>query len=193
MITFLFLQVIAIFFLWQTTGPASMAGIAVLVILAPVNGGILVSVYTKYQVGFWSTFFETRMHSSRMRTGRSLAVFRGVVPGPGGSWSRGVVPGRGGLLVGGLGFLVQGGYWSGGCLVLGGVPGPGRDGAWSGGGGFLVRGVYLVCGGSVRYIPWDQTRYPSTPPPGPDQVPPVNRITDRCKNITLAQLRCGRW
>ena len=41
---------------------------------------------------------------------------------------------------------------------------------------------------------------PGTPPPGPDQVhppgpdqlpPPVNRITDRCKNITLAQLRCG--
>ena len=50
LITFLFLQVIAIFFLWQTTGPASMAGIAVLVVLAPVNGGILVSVYTKYQV-----------------------------------------------------------------------------------------------------------------------------------------------
>ena len=29
-------------------------------------------------------------------------------------------------------------------------------------------------------------------PPGPDTPPPVNRITDTCKNITLAQLHCGR-
>ena len=49
------------------------------------------------------------MHSSRMRTGRSLAVFGGVylvpggVPGPGGcTWSREGVPGRG------EGYLVQG-------------------------------------------------------------------------------------
>ena len=25
----------------------------------------------------------------------------------------------------------------------------------------------------------------------PDRDPPINRITDRCKNITLPQLRCG--
>ena len=91
------------------------------------------------------------MHSSRMRTGHSLSVFGGGgdlvpggVPGPGGcTWSRGVY------------------------LVPGGVPGP--------------RGVYLVLGGctwsggctwgvSARYTP--QTR-PGTPPPGPDQVPPL--------------------
>ena len=104
------------------------------------------------------------MHSSRMRTGRSLSLFRegGVC-----TWS-----------VGGV-YLVPGGCtWSRGVyLVRGGVPGPGGC-AWSG-------GVYLVPGGggSARYTP-----------PGPDQVhpPPVNRITDACKNITLAQLRCGR-
>ena len=48
-------------------------------------------------------------------------------------------------------------------LVLGGVPGPGGC-AWSG------EWVYLVPGG---YLP----RY----------SPPVNRMTDRCKNITLPQ------
>ena len=93
------------------------------------------------------------------------------------------------------------------CPYLGGggwVPGAGggtwsRGCTWSRGGAPGPRGVYLVLeGGSARYTlpgpdqvhPPDQTRYP---PPGPDQVlPPVNRITDRCKNITLAQLRCGR-
>ena len=29
-------------------------------------------------------------------------------------------------------------------------------------------------------------------PPRQRPPPPVNRITDRCKNITLPQLRCGR-
>ena len=63
----------------------------------------------------------------------------------------------------------------------GGLPGPGGGSPRSGGGlpglgGFSLvpggsawsRGVYLVRGGS-----------PETPPP-------VNRITDACKNITLA-------
>ena len=45
--------------------------------------------------------------------------------------------------------------------------------------------------------PWDQAPPPRadtpTPPPGPGtSPPPVNRITDACKNITLPQLRCGR-
>ena len=65
----------------------------------------------------------TRMHSSRMRTGRSLTV----------CWS-----------------LLSGG---GGCLLPGG-------------------GVYPS-------MHWSRH-------------PPVNRITDACKNVTLAQLRCGR-
>ena len=93
------------------------------------------------------------MHSSRMRTGRSLTVCccssrGGVLLGPGGG---GGLPGRGG----GGGFsLVQEGVV---CLVRGGfslVPG----------------GFSLVPGGGVLWRP------PS---------PPVNRITDTCKNITL--------
>ena len=51
------------------------------------------------------------------------------------------------------------------CLVPGGVPGPGQC-AWSRG------GVCLVPGGTC-----------------PGTAPPVNRITDRCKNITLPQIR----
>ena len=82
-------------------------------------------------------------------------------------------------------YLVLGLY-----LVLGGVPGPG--GAPGTRGVHLVRGctwswgVYLVLGGApgtrgvylVRGCTWLGV---------PAQVlPPVNRMTDRCKNITFA-------
>ena len=63
------------------------------------------------------------MHSSRMRTGRSLTVFRSLQPGGGGG-----VPGPGG------------GTWPGG------VPGPGGC-TWSRGGVPGPGGVYLVPGG----------------------------------------------
>ena len=85
------------------------------------------------------------MHSSRMRTGRSLTVFRRLLLG--GGDGPGGVPGPGGYLVWGV-YLVRGGTWSGG----GCVPGPG--------------------GGCV---------------PGQVLPTPVNRMTDRCKNITLAK------
>ena len=57
----------------------------------------------------------TRMHSSRMRTARSLTVSPNML------WSRGEVPGPGG------------------CLVPGGVPGLGVP-AWSQEGACLVGG-----------------------------------------------------
>ena len=89
---------------------------------------------------------ETRLHSSRMRTGRSLTVCCSLLPGV-----VSLVPGgfslvRGGVLLGPEGgfSLVPGGF----SLVLGGgLPGPG--------------------GGSP-------------------ETPPMDRITDTCKNITLA-------
>ena len=148
------------------------------------------------------------MHSSRMRTGRSLTVFRslqpgGGVPGPGGgvpglggcTWSWGGVPGPGGctwsrgrvyLVLGG--YLVPGGVYlvpggvpgpGGVYLVFGGVPGP-RGGVpgpggctWSRGGGVPgPRGGVPGPGGGVYLV-----RY----------SPPVNRMTNRCKNITLAK------
>ena len=61
------------------------------------------------------------MHSSRMRTGRSLTVCCSLLCGGGG------VPGLGGC-------LVLGG-WSGGCLLLGGclLPGVSTGGVCSGG------------------------------------------------------------
>ena len=56
----------------------------------------------------------TRMHSSRMRIGRSLTVCWSLLPGgvsgPGGVWSGGV-SGPGGVWLGGSG---QRGVWSGG-------------------------------------------------------------------------------
>ena len=83
--------------------------------------------------------------------------------------------GWGVYLVLGRVYLVAGVY-----LVPGGVPGPGGC-TWSQGGvpgqsGYLVLGVYLVLGGV----------------PGPRGCtcpgnPPVNRMTDRCQNITLPQ------
>ena len=79
----------------------------------------------------------TKMHSSRMRTGRSLTVC--LVWGVVSAWSGGDLPGPGG----------------GVCLVRGGLPGPG-------GGGFSLPG-------GAAWRPH-----------------PVNRITDTCKNITLA-------
>ena len=86
------------------------------------------------------------MHSSRMRTGRSLTVSCSLLPGrclpgPGGvCLVRGGSPCQGVCLIPGVG-----GFLPGGCL-----PGPGRG-------------------------------LPREPP-----SPPVDRITDTCKNITLA-------
>ena len=70
---------------------------------------------TVHSFTFWLIFFteektRTRMHSSRMRTGRSLTVCRSLLPGGGG---RGCVCSGGDLL--------QGVSASGGCLLQGGV------------------------------------------------------------------------
>ena len=66
-----------------------------------------------------------------------------------------------------------GGALPGGYTCPEGVP------AW---GVYLPRGVYLPGGG----VPAWGVYLPGHTPP------PVNRITHTCKNITLAQLRCGR-
>ena len=81
------------------------------------------------------------MHSSRMRTGRSLTVCCSLLPAVEGESGPGGVPGLGGLLLGGV-CLFPGGCLlpGGGCLVCGDgslvqggwVPGPG--GVWSLGG-----------------------------------------------------------
>ena len=134
-----------------------------------------------------------------MRTARVLTVSpsmlcAGGMSAPGGYLVGWGVPGPGRCLLWGV-YLVWGCTWSGGCLlwgvylVLGGVcaggcllwgvsaPGgcllPGGC-TWSG--GVCSWGVVCVC----------------LLPGGCQVLPPVNRITDTCKNITLPQLRCGR-
>ena len=135
------------------------------------------------------------MHSSRMRTGRSLNVCGRLLPG--GcllrgcvclvrgvcvclfgrvSAPRGGVPGAGGFM------LLEGVPGPGGCLVWGvcsggGVPGQGGCLLW---GVCLVRGVSALGGSGIPACT------------EADTLPPPDRITDACKNITLAQLRCGR-
>ena len=119
------------------------------------------------------------MHSSRMRTGRALTVSRGGVP----AWSRGGVPAwsRRGVPAWSWGGVPA---WSGGVYL----PGPG-GGVCSGGCTCLVQGVYLpgprgvsALGGCTCLVPWGGggclVRYSPLP---------VNRMTDRCKNITLAK------
>ena len=102
------------------------------------------------------------MHSSRMHTGHSLAVFGGVY------LVLVDVPGLGGV------YLVPGGVHAlGGCTCSWGD-------TWSWGWGvYLVLGGVPALGGCIPACTEADT-------------PPVNRITDPCKNITLAQLRCGR-
>ena len=123
----------------------------------------------------------TRMHSSRMRTVRNSSRLRGVYL-PRGYLVLGGMPSPGGCTCLGV-YLVPGG----GVPAKGGVPGPrgflprdavpaggGGGGTWSGGCTWS-RGVYLPGG-----VPG---------PRGEGICPgtlPVNRMTDRCKNITFA-------
>ena len=94
--------------------------------------------------------YETRMHSSRMRTGRSLTVCCSLLPG-----------GDVCLVLGGVLPAV------GVCLVQGGSP-------WS-------RGIFLKSGG-ILLGPGGVSTWSG----GFSRDPPVDRITDTCKNITLA-------
>ena len=100
---------------------------------------------------------KSRMHSSRMRTTRLLPE------SPSMHCSRGGVSAPGGCLL--LGWSARGGVCCWGCLlqagcVLLGVSAPGNVCS----GGVSARGV--VSQHALR------------------QTPPVNRITDTCKNIT---------
>ena len=78
----------------------------------------------------------------------------------------------------GGGCLLRGAVCSGGCLLPGGdcSGGPGLGGLARGGGS-----APRVGGGGIPAC----TEADTLPPP-------LDRITDACKNITLAQLRCGR-
>ena len=128
----------------------------------------------------------TRMHSSRMRTGRSLTVCWSLLPRGGGRclvlggwmsapWGGGSAPGGVGLVWVGV---CSGGVWSGGVCSQGVC-------SWGGSalGGLLWGGV--CSGGSAPGGGISQHALRQTP------LPPCGQ-TDACENITLAQLRCGR-
>ena len=105
------------------------------------------------------TFLKTRLHSSRMRSARTLTISPS-------------------MLCAGVG-------WDGGlCMVLGGVHGPGVC-VFPGGGAYSW-GVHGP-GGAWSQGGW----YPSMHWDRP--LPPVNRMINRCKNITLPQtsFACG--
>ena len=59
------------------------------------------------------------------------------------------------------------------------------DGGGGGGSAQLPR-MQISLHGCRPPSPWMQTPLP------PDADPPVNRMTDRCKNITFAKFVCGR-
>ena len=146
------------------------------------------------------------MHSSIMRTGRSLTVCWSLLRGGGDAKKKspkilkkyprkflgggGAVPGpRGMCLVWGA-YLVPGGHtWSQGghTWSQGGIPGRGLSGlgvsglrgggvSVSGMGGVWSQGVSVPCGGGGAGIPACTEADTS----------PSNRMTNRCKNITLA-------
>ena len=125
------------------------------------------------------------MHSSRMRTGHSLTVCCSLLPGGDVCMVRGGSPCQGGLPAGGspcLGGCLPG---PGGSPCLGGcLPGPGRVLPAGGGGVCLVLGGCLPGPGVVLPAPgvsaWCWGGLPGDP------LPPLNRITDTCKTITLA-------
>ena len=69
-------------------------------------------------------------------------------------------------------------YLAGGCTCLGGVYLPGGVPVW---GVYLARGVYLPGGVPAQGVYLPRGIHAQ------GVLPPVNRMTDRCKNITLAQ------
>ena len=103
------------------------------------------------------------------------------------SWGRGVLPGgvcfSGGLCFLGRGCVSQGGVLPGGCASEGYVL-PRGCAPWGGGcasqGGVLPRGDVLPRGW------WCASRGGVVSQHALRQTPPVNRMTDRCKNITFA-------
>ena len=111
--------------------------------------------------------FQTRMHSSRMRTARLLPYLPACTALGGCTYDGVYLPRR--CTCEGVctcqGVYLPGGIPARGMYLPGGVPAS----------GVYLLGVYLSGGCTCQggYLP----RY----------SPPVNRMTDRCKNITLPQ------
>ena len=146
---------------------------------------------------FHSFIHLTRMHSSRMRTGRSLTVWRrgGLLAG-GGSPCWGGSPCKGGLSLPGGALLARGvgsPWWGSlparGVSLLGGSPcwGVSLPGESPCQGGSPCQGVSLVGCWGVS-LPGGFSLLGGLLDRGFSllETPPVNRMINRCKNITLA-------
>ena len=128
----------------------------------------------------------TRIHSSRVRTARLLTASQHAVGVP--AWGV-YLPGRGMYLPRGCTCL-GGGVPARGCTCLGGVPAFGCTCL-----GYLSRGCTWLGGIPARgylpgvNLPRGVPARGDVPARGylPMYSPPVNRTTDRCKNITLPQ------
>ena len=140
------------------------------------------------------------MHSSRMRTGRSLIVCCSLLPGegvsgPGGCllWG-GLVPG--GCLLWGVGVSTQGGVCSqgvGGVCSGGSSPGGVSAPGGSGPGGLLLGGVCSRGSGPGVGLLQGGWCIPACTEADTLPLPLWTEfLTHACENITLAQLRCGR-
>ncbi len=44
------IMIVALVYLWNVIGPSALAGVGILVVLAPINGGVLIRQYAKQQV-----------------------------------------------------------------------------------------------------------------------------------------------
>ena len=122
----------------------------------------------------------TRLHSSRMCTARVLTVSPSMLCAGGGVFSgeRGLLPGvsSGGSLWGGRSPLGEGLLWGSPPRDL--LQGEGRGvSSWGLLWGDLLWGVPSWVEGLLRGVSQHALR----------QTPPVNRMTNRCKNITLPQ------
>ena len=130
---------------------------------------------------------KTRMHSSRMRTSRSLTICRSLLPGGGllqGGLLWGVICSQevsalGGLFPGGGGYLLPVGVCSAGCLLQGGL-------VW--GGWCVCLGGVSVPGGMCVSAPGGVVSQSCTEADTPRELESHTPV----RNITLAQLHCGR-
>ena len=128
---------------------------------------------------FGKEIAKTRMHSRRMRTVRSSShVYSSM------HWAGGCIPEcteQG---------MHHSGHWARGCLPRGSAQGgSAREGLPRGSvqGGSAREGLPR---GSVQGVCLHGVCIPAYTLA--DTQPPMNRMTDRCKNIILPQLRCGR-
>ena len=141
------------------------------------------------------------MHSSRMRTGRSLTVCWSLLPGVvcsgggGGGWGGGMVSVLGGSVCSGgsaLGGSALGGVCSWGCLLPGGWcllpggggasalggPGPRGRGVWSQGvcsGGLLQGGIPACTEADTLPAQWTESQTPVKTLPWPNFIAAGNK------------------